>query len=99
MRITVEEAEELLEDPATIQQFDGTGRWTVDYMVIFHRDGQAWAFDYRAPATEHQDGQDRFDTEYYYDEKLKRWLDSGDVKCYRVEEKPHTQWVPMKFGG
>lgn len=37
------------------------GRWEIYHFIVFEYDGALYGFNYNEPATEHQEGQDRFE--------------------------------------
>jgi hypothetical protein len=61
--ITVDDAEEILFDPATRIQDVSQHRWYVKQLVVYERDGELRGFYHLNPATELQEDMDVFEAD------------------------------------
>lgn len=59
--ITVDEAEDIFYGDHVAVQAIAKHRWYTKRLVVFEREGELWGFYYLDPATEMQEGQDRFE--------------------------------------
>lgn len=64
------------------RQLESKHRWYERYLIVFDLEGTLWGFLYDEPATEEQEGMERFD--------------SDPVKCFRVTGTPVSKMVYEK---
>lgn len=71
-------------DKVVLREVVGQHRWSVLYRVIFEHENQLWEIEYNEPATEMQEGQDRF------------WSDPVEARQVETYEKTVTGYRPVK---
>jgi hypothetical protein len=63
LTLTTEEAMEFVYDGAVASQLVSKHRWYTRYLIVFSYQQELRGFYYDEPATEEQEGQERFDTD------------------------------------
>lgn len=58
--ITVDEAEDIVWSEPIARQVVSKHRWYTKQLIVFERDDELWGLHYLDPASEEQDGQERF---------------------------------------
>jgi hypothetical protein len=62
LTLTTDEAMEFVYDGAVAKQFVSDHRWYTTYLIVFPYQQELRGFYYDEPATEEQEGMDRFDS-------------------------------------
>lgn len=61
--LTADEADDIVYGDHVAVQDVSRHRWYTKQLVVFERDGRLWGFHYLDPATELQEGQDKFESD------------------------------------